>query len=100
MECVQLQPQRVTTLSESPYFVELTLYVFCRKSGSRSPVRRKRSPSPVKATMIHIGKLTRNVTKEHLQEIFSVYGEVHTFIGFYNTRNGMPKWFALTVDPM
>lgn len=48
------------------------------KSRSRSPKKRRRTPSPLKATKIHIGKLTRNVTKDHIQEIFSVYGNVCT----------------------
>ena len=58
--------------------------VICRKlkstsrSRSRTPRRRRRTPSPLKSTKIHIGKLTRNVVKEHIQEIFSVYGSVST----------------------
>lgn len=46
-----------------------------RSRGARSPIRRKRSPTP-KPTKIHIGRLTRNVNKEHILEIFSVYGAV------------------------
>jgi len=42
---------------------------------NRSPKRKKRSPTP-RPTKVHIGKLTRNVTKEHIQEIFSVYGVI------------------------
>ena len=45
------------------------------KSASASPRRRKRSPSPV-ATKIHVGNLTRNVNKDHITEIFSIYGKV------------------------
>ena len=41
----------------------------------RSPKRKKRSPTP-KPTKIHIGRLTRNVNKDHIQEIFSVYGTI------------------------
>ena len=42
----------------------------------RSPRRKKqRSPTP-KTAKVHIGKLTRNVTKEHITEIFSVYGSI------------------------
>ena len=43
--------------------------------SSRSPKRKKRSPTP-KPTKVHIGKLTRNVTKDHIQEIFAVYGTI------------------------
>ena len=43
----------------------------------RSPRRRekKRSPTP-KPTKVHVGRLTRNVNKEHIHEIFSVYGTI------------------------
>ena len=43
----------------------------------RSPRRRekKRSPTP-KPTKVHVGHLTRNVNKEHIHEIFSVYGTI------------------------
>ena len=44
------------------------------RSPSPRP-RRRRSPTP-KPTRIHVGRLTRNVNREHLQEIFSVYGNV------------------------
>ncbi|KAI2647845.1 RNA-binding protein with serine-rich domain 1 [Labeo rohita] len=37
--------------------------------------RKRRSPSP-KPTKLHLGRLTRNVTKEHIQEIFSTYGKI------------------------
>lgn len=30
----------------------------------------------MKPSRIHIGRLTRNVTKDHVMEIFSVYGEI------------------------
>jgi len=52
------------------------------RSRSRSPrnkpappPRRQRSPTP-KPTKIHIGRLTRNVNREHIVEIFSIYGTV------------------------
>uniref|UniRef100_A0A915JA64 RRM domain-containing protein n=1 Tax=Romanomermis culicivorax TaxID=13658 RepID=A0A915JA64_ROMCU len=48
------------------------------RKRSRSPSAsrdRKRSPSP-KPTRLHVGRLTRNVTKEHINEIFSVFGPV------------------------
>lgn len=49
-------------------------------SGSRSKSRdrkkrRERSPDP-RPCRIHIGRLTRNVTKDHIMEIFGVYGEI------------------------
>jgi len=50
-----------------------------RRSRSTSPRNRRRrgdrSPTP-KPLRIHIGRLTRNVTKDHLTEIFSAYGSV------------------------
>ena len=52
------------------------------RSRSRSPrnkpappPRRQRSPTP-KPTKIYIGHLTRNVNREHVVEIFSIYGTV------------------------
>lgn len=38
----------------------------------KSPAR-DRSPPPTK---LHVSKLTRNVTAEHVNEIFSIYGTV------------------------
>ncbi|XP_061562570.1 RNA-binding protein with serine-rich domain 1-like isoform X2 [Phycodurus eques] len=37
--------------------------------------RRRRSPAP-KPTKVYLGRLTRNVIKEHIQEIFSTYGKI------------------------
>ncbi|KAM9041136.1 uncharacterized protein AAG666_006696 [Megaptera novaeangliae] len=37
--------------------------------------RKRRSPSP-KPTKVHIGRLTRKVTKDHIMEIFSTYGKI------------------------
>uniref|UniRef100_A0A3B4B6I4 RRM domain-containing protein n=1 Tax=Periophthalmus magnuspinnatus TaxID=409849 RepID=A0A3B4B6I4_9GOBI len=37
--------------------------------------RRRRSPTP-KPTKLSLGRLTRNVVKEHIQEIFSTYGKI------------------------
>ncbi|RXG53641.1 RNA-binding protein with serine-rich domain 1-B [Armadillidium vulgare] len=47
------------------------------ESPSPRQKRRGRSSTP-KPTRIHVGRLTRNVNKEHLTEIFSVYGTVKT----------------------
>nr|4A8X_A Chain A, RNA-BINDING PROTEIN WITH SERINE-RICH DOMAIN 1 [Homo sapiens] len=30
----------------------------------------------MKPTKVHIGRLTRNVTKDHIMEIFSTYGKI------------------------
>jgi len=55
--------------------------LFRSRSRSRSPrakpaaPRRQRSPTP-KPTKIYIGHLTRNVNREHIIEIFSIYGTV------------------------
>lgn len=46
----------------------------CRSPSPRRK-RRERSPIP-RPTKIHIGHLTRNVTKEHVTEIFSAYGQI------------------------
>uniref|UniRef100_A0A2K5IAL5 RRM domain-containing protein n=1 Tax=Colobus angolensis palliatus TaxID=336983 RepID=A0A2K5IAL5_COLAP len=37
--------------------------------------RKRRSPSP-KPAKVHIGRLPRNVTKDHITEIFSTYGKI------------------------
>jgi RNA-binding protein with serine-rich domain 1 len=46
-----------------------------KRSDSGSPQRRK--PAEVaKPTRVQIGQLTRNITKEHITEIFSTYGVI------------------------
>jgi len=47
------------------------------KSPSASPKRKKRSPTP-KPTKVCVSKLTRNVNKGHVEEIFSNYGKVRS----------------------
>ena len=42
------------------------------KSGGKARARSSSPPS----TKIHIGRLTRNVNREHLQEIFSTFGKI------------------------
>lgn len=47
------------------------------RSASKAPseeATRRRSPTPV--TKIHVNKLTRNVNKQHLTEIFKTYGSI------------------------
>lgn len=47
--------------------------------AGRSPGRKKRERSPLpRPTRIHIGRLTLNVTRDHIQEIFATYGTVKT----------------------
>lgn len=46
------------------------------RSKSRDKRRRKERSTSPKPTRIHIGRLTRNVTKDHIIEIFSTYGEI------------------------
>lgn len=45
------------------------------RSPSPKRKRKERSPTP-KPLRIHVGRLTRNVAKEHITEIFSSYGAV------------------------
>ena len=45
------------------------------RSSSQRRKKRERSLTP-RPTRIHIGRLTRNVTKEHVIEVFSAYGEI------------------------
>ena len=56
-------------------FRELSFFNFSRRSRSASGGRRKRSESP-KPTKVHVAHLTRNVTKDHVTEIFSFYGTI------------------------
>lgn len=49
-------------------------YFFFR-SPSPKRKRKERSPSP-RPCRIHVGRLTRNVNKEHITEIFSHYGTI------------------------
>jgi RNA-binding protein with serine-rich domain 1 len=75
-------------------------------SPSRTPRRQHRSPSPApngrrspspppvsrSGNKIGIERLTKNVTREHLEEIFSVYGQVVDI--FLPMRNGANKGFS------
>ncbi|CAG8948942.1 hypothetical protein HYFRA_00002070 [Hymenoscyphus fraxineus] len=45
------------------------------RSESRS-ASRGRSPSPIRSTKVVIEKLTKNVTEDHLREIFGTYGHI------------------------
>lgn len=46
--------------------------------------KRKRSPTP-RPCKVHVGRLTRNVNKDHIQEIFSLYGTIK-YIDMPNDR--------------
>lgn len=48
--------------------------LFCRSTSPKRK-RKERSPTP-KPVRIHVGRLTRNVTKDHIYEIFSVFGTI------------------------
>ena len=45
--------------------------------------------------MLFVTNLTRNVTQEHLQEIFGKYGKIKTVDVFVEKRTNLPKGKAL-----
>lgn len=47
------------------------------RSGSSKRRRKERSVTP-RATRVYVGKLSRNVVKDHIVEIFGTYGEIRT----------------------
>lgn len=63
------------------------------KSASRSPKPHKRSPSP-KSSKICISKLTRNVNKAHVEEIFSAYGSIKSVDLPLERINFLPRGYA------
>lgn len=64
------------------------------RSGSARRKRRERSPTP-RPTKIHVGRLTRNITREHISEIFSVYGELKSVdMPFDRFHQHLNKCFA------
>ncbi|XP_074594767.1 uncharacterized protein LOC141850123 isoform X2 [Brevipalpus obovatus] len=72
-----------------------------RRSGSASPARRRSSPYNRKAppspknSKIHVGRLTKNVTKEHVREIFSMYGVIKEVImPMDRTHSHLSRGFA------
>lgn len=57
-----------------------SIYFYNRSPSPRANARakrRERSPPP-RPLRIHIGRLTRNVTKDHIMEIFSTYGIIRS----------------------
>ena len=63
-------------------------------SRSPSPSRRKRSTSLNKPMKLHVGNLTRNINKDHILEIFSVYGRVRSIDLPLDTKNYLPRGYA------
>jgi RNA recognition motif-containing protein len=57
----------------------------------KSPGRDK-SPPPTK---LHVSKLTRNVTAEHVSEIFSLYGTLVSCTMAMDPKVQLPKGFAV-----
>ncbi|KAL1920136.1 uncharacterized protein VTP21DRAFT_1282 [Calcarisporiella thermophila] len=67
------------------------------RSFSRSPSRsfsRSRSPPP-KSSKIYVDNLTRNVTREHLEEIFGRYGRIIDIDLPMNRTLGSNRGFAI-----
>lgn len=66
-----------------------------------SPARREKSPAaPARdtsppPTKLHVGKLTRNVTEEHVREIFSHYGKLVACNLAVDPRVQLPKGYAV-----
>jgi len=63
-------------------------------SKSPSPRRKKRSASPAKPCKLHIGNLTRNINKDHILEIFSIYGRIRSIDLPLDTKNYLPRGYA------
>jgi RNA-binding protein with serine-rich domain 1 len=56
----------------------------------------------VKPSRIHIGRLTRNVTKDHVIEIFSTYGEIKNVeypVDRFHPQNGRGFCYVEYVNP-
>jgi RNA recognition motif-containing protein len=63
----------ITRLECCVILLHISLCYF--RSASPRRKRKERSPTP-RPTKIHVGRLTRNVTRDHILEIFSTYGTV------------------------
>jgi RNA recognition motif-containing protein len=76
-------------------FACLCVFPGCQDKGAgdarKSPAR-DRSPPPTK---LHIGKLSRNVTADHVSEIFSIYGTLVSCTLAMDPRVQLPKGFAV-----
>jgi len=63
------------------------------RSPRKSSPQRKRSPTPESRTLF-VDALTRNVTKEHLTEIFGKYGKLKSTELLWDKRANLPKGSA------
>lgn len=84
-------------LSVYMFSVYVFSYIFSprsrSKSKSKSP-KRKRTPSP-KPTKITVGRLTRNIHKGHISEIFATYGSVKSIeVPTDPIHRHLPRGFA------
>jgi RNA recognition motif-containing protein len=50
-----------------------------------------------KTTRLHIGRLTRNVTQEHIHEIFSTFGKLKSVEVAIDKVVNLPRGFAYVV---
>merc|ERR1719505_184987 len=64
------------------------------KSPSPAPARRRRTDSMSKPSKLSIGNLTRNINKDHILEIFSVYGRVRSIDLPLDKMNLLPRGTA------
>jgi len=63
------------------------------RSRSRSPRRRSRSRTP-ESTTLFVDKLSRNVNKDHLLEIFGTFGKLKNVDVLFDRRANIPKGSA------
>lgn len=65
------------------------------RSGSAARRKRRERSTTPRPTKIHVGRLTRNITREHISEIFSVYGELKSVdMPFDRFHQHLNKCFA------
>ena len=57
-------------------------------------IRRSPSPKGQQATRLVVGNLTRNVTEEHVREIFSPYGKLMSVDLAIDATVNLPKGYA------
>ncbi len=52
------------------------VFDFNSKSPARAPAVEEKSVEPAKSARLYVGRITRNLTKDHVIEIFSTYGVI------------------------